>query len=587
MLLEEDGGSSAALHSPTPPKTSQATTPLSPMAAVHNPIQLAAISNYKLAQLTFAPPNLHSLRKTAVIKNVLELIYNDTPAEWLDQMTRWEFFTPESLSNMTQEGLEEMFSQYVQTMEAFQPIKSMEDDDDEEQDGGETMWEDEIPTPDGTPAESIFAHPTASFSSDSIVRGSMLEDKPLPEKPDDKQVRRKSVARNRLSWTSDTGVPSSAVTQHLANELMNLFDMEFSVDIDLNTAPRLPELAFSKRDQQQRRQSQRYSNDSFMGLIPAFETFRLEEELRSAGSRKMTFPPPPSKPPPEDALKPNRRRSTSLPITVEKPQRKPPQRSSSLKYRQHSQQQQQQQTQAQDREVIRSPETEREPETESKKNHEFFSGLANALSRDGPKLSKKKSFRRLASLVRRPAPSTDLLTVQQDDRVVSRESINSTASSSSWSSVEVPQVARAIPLSSLQKPLPETPSSLKRRSFVMARPVLVDAQELRRARSLGHRTNQRKKRQSLMESASKRRSLILQEQPTVESKKVPLSRSRSALIKIGSGARRSLRRAASSKDRCNRQAGWDTEDSQSEQASGGYFVKRMASIGKRMKLQRA
>jgi hypothetical protein len=61
----------------------------------HNPIQLAAISNYKLAQLTFAPPDLNSLRKTAIIKNVLEDVYTNTPEEWLQQMTRWQFFTAE------------------------------------------------------------------------------------------------------------------------------------------------------------------------------------------------------------------------------------------------------------------------------------------------------------------------------------------------------------------------------------------------------------------------------------------------------------------------------------------------------------
>jgi hypothetical protein len=61
----------------------------------HNPIQLAAISNYKLAQLTFAPPDLHSLRKTANIKNMIEDVYSSTPAEWLQQMTRWQYFTPE------------------------------------------------------------------------------------------------------------------------------------------------------------------------------------------------------------------------------------------------------------------------------------------------------------------------------------------------------------------------------------------------------------------------------------------------------------------------------------------------------------
>lgn len=61
----------------------------------YSPIQLAAISNFKLAQLTFAPPDLHSLRKTAVVKNMIESIYSTTPPAWLQQMTRWQFFTPE------------------------------------------------------------------------------------------------------------------------------------------------------------------------------------------------------------------------------------------------------------------------------------------------------------------------------------------------------------------------------------------------------------------------------------------------------------------------------------------------------------
>lgn len=65
------------------------------MVPSHNPIQLAAISNYKLAQLTFAPPDLHSLRKTAVIKNMLHVVYSSTPPEWLKPMTRWQYFTPE------------------------------------------------------------------------------------------------------------------------------------------------------------------------------------------------------------------------------------------------------------------------------------------------------------------------------------------------------------------------------------------------------------------------------------------------------------------------------------------------------------
>lgn len=57
--------------------------------------QLAAWSNYKLAQLTFAPPDIHTLRKTAIIKNAIQHIYDLAPVDGLTEMTRWEFFTLE------------------------------------------------------------------------------------------------------------------------------------------------------------------------------------------------------------------------------------------------------------------------------------------------------------------------------------------------------------------------------------------------------------------------------------------------------------------------------------------------------------
>jgi hypothetical protein len=82
---------------PSPPKlcTKLITDSRLQMATIYNPIQLAAISNYKLAQLTFTTPDDSSLLKTALIKNMLEKLYEVTPPEWLDQMTRWEFFSPE------------------------------------------------------------------------------------------------------------------------------------------------------------------------------------------------------------------------------------------------------------------------------------------------------------------------------------------------------------------------------------------------------------------------------------------------------------------------------------------------------------
>ncbi|KAI9468485.1 MAG: hypothetical protein EXX96DRAFT_106979 [Benjaminiella poitrasii] len=267
----------------------------------HNPIQLAAISNYKLAQLTFAPPDLDSLRKTAVIKNMLEDVYSNTPAEWLQQMTRWQFFTPESLEEMTQEGLEEIFAQYAQTIDAFRPIKSVPayDDslfDDEDEEGDDELWiaeeqdqqqqQQSLPLqPQSTlesPTPTLFSQPNTILTNElpTEARSLLSAEKPLPPLLDDgKQTRRKSCGpQHRLSWTSDTGITSSVVSQNLANEIMSLFDMDFAIDINLDTAPKLPELPFIKPNR--RRSTQRQSQDMLTSLLPAFEKIALENSSR-------------------------------------------------------------------------------------------------------------------------------------------------------------------------------------------------------------------------------------------------------------------------------------------------------------------
>lgn len=76
-----------------------------------NKCRLAAVSNYKLAQLTFSTMDHGSLKKTALIKNLLVQLYDD------DQdygMTRWEFFTPESLEKKTQRDIERIIQCYTQ-----------------------------------------------------------------------------------------------------------------------------------------------------------------------------------------------------------------------------------------------------------------------------------------------------------------------------------------------------------------------------------------------------------------------------------------------------------------------------------------
>ncbi|KAI9492282.1 hypothetical protein BDB00DRAFT_829154 [Zychaea mexicana] len=745
----------SSVSQPTPPKSSTRLTsnsPLNQMIAMHNPIQLAAISNYKLAQLTFAAPDLHSMRKTALIKNMLDVLYDDTPPEWLDQMTRWSFFTPESLGDMTQESLEEMFAQYAQTIEAFQPLDIDYEDGDDVDD--HEMWlsdheevEDPINTSGSSMSEpSIFSQPHATISSDTISRPvppqphslppspASLVEKPLPKGPplpDDlptaaaavvaaaaaaatttTTARRKSLtpslrSKNRLSWTSDTGIAPTGPNMHvqnMASELMNLFDMEFSVDIKLNTAPKLPELPFPKDDL---RKSQRYSIDSLMGLIPTFETFTIDDDpyfqaaqtpnrrsrlSQSWTQQMMTFPPPPSAPPPFGARLSSKRRSSSFP-PLDGNVPKPPQRSSSLKYRE--------QRQVAGMTPSGSVEDLKKGGIKSKST-EFLATLANALGNnnnhhhdkspsdqaigiDSESMSKKKSIRKLASFVKgnkkrasttkkdlntinnststivttattTNAPtspvtnngSSNSLTVpqpqQQDDQ---RKSISSTlSSSSSWSSTsEVMIVRKASLMRRTQRHNTDDPTNtaannnnnnnhnntiisnnndnnanngqdaVKRRSYTVARPVVVEAQDLRRARSLGHRypANRNKRRSSLLmeKTASKRASL--QQGSNVAAAATAngpdgLKRSKSAFVKIGSGFKsRKRRQERRSKELYRRSTLANNNNNNTRPATlvidtanlvegqqvvdsnngGNTFVKRMATLGRRMRLQRA
>ncbi|CAO3592244.1 unnamed protein product [Absidia cylindrospora] len=83
-MLQECTGERLEQYNYAAPKSSAQLSSVmnQPLLSRDNPINLAAISNYKLAQLTFSAPDLNSMRKTALIKNMTE-------------MRRWQFFTPE------------------------------------------------------------------------------------------------------------------------------------------------------------------------------------------------------------------------------------------------------------------------------------------------------------------------------------------------------------------------------------------------------------------------------------------------------------------------------------------------------------
>ncbi|KAI8637790.1 hypothetical protein BD408DRAFT_436654 [Parasitella parasitica] len=609
--------------------------------ASHNPIQLAAISNYKLAQLTFAPPDLHSLRKTAVIKNMLHDVYTSTPPEWLQQMTRWQYFTPESLEEMTQAGLEEIFQQYVQTIEAFRPVKpthSYQYDDelfDEEDDSqGDDLWiaaeeEHDLSRPSfqlieqqpqlqeqeqeqescqsktdsiDSSTSSIFSQPNAAISNESVGNDmparapSPLAEKPLPASPvilgndTAKQARRKSGfggSKNRLSWTSDTGITSSIVSQNLANEIMSLFDMDFAIDIKVDTAPKLPELPFKPR----RRSQQRQSQDMLTSLMPAFEKIALEHSLCASGAPNI---------------------KTNLVV------RSVPQRSSSLRHRQQLQ-----------------PGATKTPISPP------------ATPSDSPPvvvektLSKKKSLLRLASLMagkksshkelpNSPEPSpitangayyheppTVLLSnglatavvtttttttptkATNTPRKTSTSTVDSStsSSSSSWSFASEDGALKTATTRRPQKPLPEPPSS----------PTLApsNGSNIRSKRSV------KKKRKSIMEKTiPKRKSSGASGNvdPNLQAEK-GLGRSKSAFIKIGNGLKsrkhlKQVRRTSSAKNFSQHQlqqdigtnfqyhtsseldniyTGVSEESIVPINGSQQSFVKRMASFNWRMK----
>ncbi|KAI7904538.1 uncharacterized protein BX663DRAFT_559557 [Cokeromyces recurvatus] len=243
-----------------------------------NQIRIAAVSNYKLAQLTFAPPNNFTLRKTALIKNLVNIIYRHTPREYLSKLTRWQYFTPESLEDVTQKDIEKIIYRYSQTifntanilekrlrehqfLFSDYPEQVYEEEDDQMNDNDNDQTEELI---EASFYAALFSHPNSVFSNDSldsvvdkeekkkditpVVLKVEEEIKPIPETIIDNQTEeppsippRKlstnnhdNTNTNRLSWLSDTGVSTnSTLASNLASELMTLFDMEFNVDLNL------------------------------------------------------------------------------------------------------------------------------------------------------------------------------------------------------------------------------------------------------------------------------------------------------------------------------------------------------------------
>lgn len=522
---------------------------------------------------------------------------------------------------MTQEGLEEIFQQYAQTIEAFRPVKSTVpyhyDDDifDDEDDGqGDDLWvaedEQDLPLPPtilpsqlleqqqqsqlqeqeqescqsktnsvDSSTSTIFSQPNATLSNESINNEiptrapSPLTEKPLPANPvvlaaaaaaaanDDtaKQARRKSGFggnKNRLSWTSDTGITSSVVSQNLANEIMSLFDMDFAIDIKVDTAPKLPELPFKPR----RRSQQRQSQDMLTSLIPAFEKIALENSAYASNAAAAA-----------NKAKPN--------LVI----RSVPQRSSSLRHRQE--------LQLDIKSPLSPPATPSDSPTVEKT------------------LSKKKSLLRLASLMTgkktsfhkdlpnspEPSPITTTTNVAyyhesstvslsgtgtatagvvNTPRKTSTSTVDSSVSSSSSSWSFVSDNGESKLTNRPQKPLPEPPTSPH------LAPANMSSSSGRSKRST------KKKRKSIMEKTmSKRKSnnalQSVYDTPAATTTVDPssaadkgLGRSKSAFIKIGNGLKskkqlKQIRRTSSAKNFSETIPAQQQHQQQTSQPNGG------------------
>ncbi|KAH8553569.1 hypothetical protein BGW37DRAFT_486195 [Umbelopsis sp. PMI_123] len=522
---------------PSPPKlcTRLATPSKLQMVTIYNPIQLAAISNYKLAQLTFTTPDSFSLLKTALIKNMLEQLYEVTPPEWLDQMTRWEFFSPESLADMSQKGLEEIFAQYIQAIESSQslsPVSPVE----------EEFWTDDVDWDDTTvestnKRNSLFSQPNETLESPEASIPSMQENQfqankelplkdsqtttvsipPPPPPPDDKP--RKPTTnpyRNRLSWGSEL-VSSSSPSQYLASELMSLFDMEFKVDIHINTAPKLPELPFkSSQNAAKGLASERHS---IMSLVNELETITVEDLEVRTSSPLVSFPPPPSIPPPADRR--TARRSSSLASnghtswTTRKPiDSSIPKRSSSLSVASSPRVVSQ---------VIEKPQAFTNVEN-SKRNTAYTqpdgfnpagqrsSSSDDLLASQNKKLKKKSSFRHLADLMtlKKPSSNSPYSTTGQTKSSVSSSWISlpdlgsepelksQTSSQASVSTIQSELI--------VAKPLPASPSSsLNQSPITSGNPEISSRASQTPMRSSSLRQKHAKKRRSaVMEPTAKR-----------------------------------------------------------------------------------
>lgn len=464
------------------------------------------------------------------------------------------FLYGRSLEEMTQEGLEEIFAQYAQTIEAFRTTNTntayhveeevIEEEDNEWEDQQEEKLEEESKKTQSTgSSSSIFSQPNMTISAESLeARGpSPLSDKPLPASPtmsDDvaKQARRKSGFsgnKNRLSWTSDTGVTSSVVSQNLANQIMSLFDMDFAVDIKIDTAPKLPELPFKATNNkvQSRRRS---SQDMLTSLLPAFEKIAFENSSTKSQLNKNLY------------LEPRQKQTTAIQSV--------PKRSSSLKHRQEYNR-------------TKPPARSRTMDDYQSRSTSLRSSPSGMEFNADKDLSRKKSILKLASIV------------------TGNKKQDSTSTNSSSSTID----SEPEKLSIRDKPLPEPPRSpdiipLRDNSTCNNKKPKVLTKKKRKSAVVMEKTAYKRKSSQTFQSIYDAQNV---EKPS-ETTRPGLTRSKSAFIKLGGGLKskkstKYVRKISSAKE-FNSEPMLDYKKNESAysqvEPTPHNFVKRMASFMK-------
>lgn len=432
---------------------------------------------------------------------------------------------------MSQKGLEEIFAQYAQAIESSQTLSPVSPVEDE-------FWTDEVEWDDETSEESLskrnslFSQPNETLKtpeeSASPKEGNSAHDHepPLnssqsnalltPSTPDEKP--RKMSAnpfRNRLSWGSELGT-SSSPSQHLASELMSLFDMEFKVDIHINTAPKLPELPFkSSQDPPKGFASDRHS---IMSLVSELESFSVEDLDVRSSSPFVSFPPPPRIPPPEDRR--TARRSSSLASNANSSwtTRKPidstiPKRSSSLSVASSPRINSQMLEKAPylpNSEDSKRATVHTSPNSFKTVTGHHSSASDDPLAQQNKKLKKKSSFRQLADLVTmKKSSSSPYSNSQQSKSAVSSSwvSLPDMGSDTDLKSSHSSSQASVVTIQPEIKPLPASPVSPIHQSSATAgdseyQSSRSGGQTPVRSSSLRHKHS--KKRRSVMEPTAKR-----------------------------------------------------------------------------------